>query len=126
MEELIDRLQSKVGLSRDAATRAVEVVIEFLSREAPADTMAQLAAAIPGLCDGAEPLSAETTVLAGTRHFGGMARLMVVADKMMAAGLTMQQVQEATREVIDYAREKAGPEVVERIVAAIPGLRQVA
>lgn len=126
MEELIDRLQSKVGVSRDAAARAVEVVIEFLSREAPAETMAQLNAAIPGLCALAGPASAETTVLAGTRHFGGMARLMVVADKMMAAGLTMQQVQEATREVIDYAREKAGADVVDRIVASIPGLRQVA
>ena len=126
MEELIDRLQSKVGVSRDAAARAVEVVIEFLSREAPAETMAQLNAAIPGLSELAGPLPADTTVLAGTRHFGGMARLMVVADKMMAAGLTMQQVQEAAREVIDYARETAGADVVDRIVASIPGLRQVA
>lgn len=126
MEELIDRLQRKVGISRDAATRAVDVVIEFISREAPPDTIAELDAAIPGLRDLAAPLPAETTVLAGTRHFGGMARLMVVADKMMAAGLTMSQVQEATHEVMDFARERAGPDLVERIVQAIPGLRQIA
>ncbi|MBA4791085.1 MAG: DUF2267 domain-containing protein [Pseudomonadota bacterium] len=126
MEELIDRLQRKVGISREAAHRAVEVVTEFISREAPADTVAELAAAIPGLGDLTGPLPSETTVLAGTRHFGGMARLMVVADKMMAAGLTMQQVQDATHEVMDFARERAGEDLVNRIVQAIPGLRQIA
>lgn len=126
MEELIDRLQRKVGLNRDAASRAVEVVIEFISREAPPDTIAALDAAIPGFQDHAAAPAGDSTVLTGMRHFGGMARLMVVADKMMAAGLTMQQVQEATHEVVAFARERAGSELVDRIVQSIPGLRQIA
>ncbi|MEP9378784.1 hypothetical protein ABLE91_18860 [Aquabacter sp. CN5-332] len=126
MDELIARLKEKVGVSEAAANRAVEVVIEFLSHEAPADAMAELSNTIPGIADLLARLPAETTLPASTRHFGGMARLMEVADRMMAAGMTMPQVQQATHEVVCFAREKAGEDVVNRIVVAIPGLRQVA
>lgn len=126
MDQLIARLQEKVGISEAAAKRAVEVVIEFLSREAPADTMAELSEKIPGVAGIIACLPDEATLPASTRHFGGMARLMQVADHMMAAGMTMPQIQEATREVVAYAREQAGDEVVDRIVVSIPGLRQIA
>jgi hypothetical protein len=42
----------------------------------------------------------------------------------MGAGLSMAQVQAVTKEVIAYAREKAGDDAVGEIVAAIPGLSQ--
>ncbi|TCT02992.1 hypothetical protein [Aquabacter spiritensis] len=126
MEELVARLKEKVGISEAAARHAVEIVIEFLSNEAPPGAMDEIAAAIPGLAELRARLPAQAAIPADTRHFGGMARLIQVADRMMAAGLTMPQVQDATREVVAFAREKAGAEAVDRIVAAIPGLRQVA
>ncbi|QTL02366.1 DUF2267 domain-containing protein [Aquabacter sp. L1I39] len=126
MEELVTRLKEKVGLSDVAARRAVDVVIEFLSSEAPAGAMEDLAAAVPGLSDVLSRCSRESNVPLSTRHFGGMARLMQVADRMMSAGMTMAQVQQATHEVVAFARERAGDEAVNRIVTAIPGLRQVA
>jgi hypothetical protein len=43
---------------------------------------------------------------------------------MMAAGLSMSEVQAVTRETIGYAREKAGEDAVGEIVGAIPGLGQ--
>jgi hypothetical protein len=43
---------------------------------------------------------------------------------MMAAGLSMGQVQGVTREVIAYAREQAGEDAIGEIVGAIPGLGQ--
>jgi hypothetical protein len=42
----------------------------------------------------------------------------------MAAGLDMGQVQTVTKEVIAYAREKAGEDTVGEIVGSIPGLGQ--
>lgn len=126
MEELVTRLKEKVGVSDPAARRAVEVVIEFLSNEAPAGAMEQLAGSMPGLSEVLSRCSQEASVPHGTRHFGGMARLMQVADRMMSAGMTMSQVQQATHEVVAFARERAGDEAVNRIVTAIPGLRQVA
>jgi hypothetical protein len=43
---------------------------------------------------------------------------------MMAAGLSMGQVQSVTREVMAYAREQAGDDAIGEIVGAIPGLSQ--
>ena len=54
-----------------------------------------------------------------------MAKLIQVADAMMAHGLTMPQVQEAVRDIVGYARETVGTEPVDRLVRAVPGLRQV-
>jgi hypothetical protein len=42
----------------------------------------------------------------------------------MAAGLSMGQVQSVTREIVAYAREKAGEDTVGEVVGAIPGLSQ--
>jgi hypothetical protein len=49
---------------------------------------------------------------------------MGAGTKMMAAGLSMGQVQGVTREIIAYAREKIGDDAVGEIVGAIPGLSQ--
>lgn len=126
MRDLIARLQQRQGISEDAARRAIEVVVDFIAHEAPAGTMDQLEVAIPGIKALAATLPECGAAPAGSSHFGGMARLMVAADRMMAAGLTMPQAQTATREIIAYARERAGPDLVDRVVAAVPGLRQVA
>jgi hypothetical protein len=42
----------------------------------------------------------------------------------MGIGLAMDQIRNVTREVIGYAREKAGDAAVGDIVGAIPGLGQ--
>jgi hypothetical protein len=47
-----------------------------------------------------------------------------VGSRLMAAGLGMGEIQGVTREIIAYAREKAGEEAVGEIVGAIPGLSQ--
>jgi hypothetical protein len=53
-----------------------------------------------------------------------MGGIMGAGTKMMAAGLSMGQVQAVTRETIGYAREKIGDDAVGEIVGAIPGLSQ--
>jgi hypothetical protein len=54
----------------------------------------------------------------------GMGGIMGAGTKMMAAGLSMGQVQGVTKEVIAYAREKVGEDEIGEIVGAIPGLSQ--
>ena len=55
---------------------------------------------------------------------GSMGGIMGAGTKLMAAGLSMGQVQGVTRETIAYAREKIGDEAIGEIVGAIPGLGQ--
>lgn len=125
MDELIARLAARLDVDEPTARGLVAIVLQFLAREAPAPAMAPLFAAHPWARELAGGIPETDATTPAERHFGGMARLMHVADRMMAYGLTMAQVQTAVREIVDYARETVGPEPVDALVRAIPGLRQV-
>ncbi|MFG1400608.1 DUF2267 domain-containing protein [Xanthobacter sediminis] len=125
MDELIARLTARLNLTPATARGVVGLVLQFLDREAPAEVMQPLLDAHPWIPELVAEVPCEPALPASERYFGGMARLMQVADRMMALGLTMPQVQAAVRETVNYARETAGSEPVDRLVRAVPGLRQV-
>lgn len=118
MDELLGRLVANVGIERGVAEKAVGIILDFLRKEGPPDKVQALLALLPG----AEALlQAHGDTGGGMFSMGG---LMGAGTKMMAAGLSMGQVQGVTREVIGYAREKAGEDALGEIVGAIPGLSQ--
>jgi len=120
MEELIARLVAKVGVDRAAAEKAVGIILDFLVKEGPPDKVQPLIDKLPG----AQALvQAQQTSDAGGGMFA-MGGLMGAGTKMMAAGLSMGQVQGVTKEVIAFSREKAGEDAVGEIVGSIPGLSQ--
>ncbi len=120
MEDLIARLVAKAGVDRAAAEKSVGIILDFLVKEGSADKIQPLIAKLPG----AQALiDAQQASDAGGGMFG-MGGLMGAGTKMMAAGLSMGQVQTVTKEVIAYSREKAGEDAVGEIVGAIPGLSQ--
>ena len=121
MDELISRLVTNVGLDRDAAEKAVAIILAFLKKEGPPDKVQALIDSLPGaeeLMESQEGLDASG---GGMFAMGG---IMGAGTKMMAAGLTMTQVQGVARETLTFAREKAGDEAVGEVVGAIPGLDQ--
>jgi hypothetical protein len=121
MDELIARLVNNLGIDRDAAEKAVAVMLDFLKKEAPPEKVQALIDKLPG----AEQLmeSQEGIDASGGGMFA-MGGIMGAGTKMMAAGLTMGQVQGVARETLAFAREKAGEDAVGEIVGAIPGLGQ--
>ncbi len=121
MDELIDRLVANVGVDRDAAEKAVGIIFEFLRKEGPADKVQALMDRLPGAKELMEAQEGPDESGGGAFAMGG---IMGAGTKMMAAGLSMGQVQGVTREVIAYAREKAGEDTIGEIVGAIPGLSQ--
>jgi len=129
MDELIGRLVADLGVDRAAAEKAIGIIFDFLVKEGPADKVRPLLARIPG----AEQLLARAASGNGSPGgFGGMEAgmgagmggVMGAGMRMMAAGLTMPQAQGVARELLAFAREKVGDEVVGEAVAAIPGLSQ--
>jgi hypothetical protein len=118
MDELIGRLVASVGVDRSAAEKSVGIILDFLRKEGPADKVQALLDRLPG----AEALIAKQAEGGGGMF--SMGGIMGAGTKMMAAGLTMGQVQSVTRETIAYAREKIGDDAVGEIVGAIPGLSQ--
>jgi hypothetical protein len=119
MEELVARLVANVGVDRTAAEKAVGIILDFLRKEGPADKVQTLIDGLPG----AEALLQAQASDAGGGMFA-MGGLMGAGSKMMAAGLSMGQVQGVTKETIGFAREKLGDDAVGEIVGAIPGLSQ--
>jgi hypothetical protein len=124
MNELVERIVAKVGVDRAVAEKSVGIILAFLINEGPADKMQALMDRLPG---------AEAAAKAAANGSGGIGGLvsgvmgggiMGVGTKLMAAGLGMGQMQTVTREIIGFAREKAGEDVVGEIVGAIPGLGQ--
>ncbi len=118
MDELIGRLVAKVGVEKVVAEKSVGIILDFLRKEGPADKVQALIDRLPG----AEQLLQAQGGSGGGMF--GMGGLMGAGAKMMAAGLSMGQVQGVTKEVIAFAREKAGEEAVGAVVGAIPGLGQ--
>ena len=117
MEDLIGRLVANVGVDRSAAEKSVGIILDFLLKEGPADKVKALIDKIPG----ADALLSSQSESGSGFSMGG---IMGAGTKMMAAGLSMGQVQAVTRETIGYAREKIGDDAVGEIVGAIPGLSQ--
>jgi hypothetical protein len=120
MDELIDRLVAKTGVERPVAQKAVGIILDFLVKEGPADKVQELIAQMPG----ADALLQSAQGEESPGFFGGMGGIMGAGNRLMAAGLSMGQVQGVTREVVAYAREKAGEDTLGEIVGAIPGLSQ--
>lgn len=118
MNELIERLVANVGIDQAAAEKSVGIILDFLKKEGPPDKVQALIDKLPG---------AEALLAAQAADSGGMfamGGLMGAGTKMMGAGLSMGQVQGVTKEVIAYAREKAGEDTIGEIVGSIPGLSQ--
>ncbi|MEJ1157960.1 DUF2780 domain-containing protein [Prosthecomicrobium sp. N25] len=137
VQELVERIRTGVGLDEDTATRAVSIILNFLRAEAPPEVMAEILAKIPE-ADAlmAAPAVAEeggrggmlSTIggLLGGLVGGGMGGVMAAFTMLTDAGLDMDQVQGVTREVIAFARERAGDAPVDAVLGSIPGLAQFA
>jgi hypothetical protein len=125
MDELIARLVADVGIDRSAAEQAVGIILDFLVKEGPADKVQPLLGRLPGAVSfltnsaGARDGGVMDGMLDGM--LGGM---MGAGMRMMSAGLSMTEAQNAARTMLTYAREKAGDEVISEVGAAIPGLAQ--
>jgi hypothetical protein len=120
MDELVDRIVAKVGVDRTVAEKSVGIIFDFLAKEGPTDKVVALLGQLPG----AEAAMAAAREGDTGGMFGGMGGIMGVGSRLMSAGLGMGEIQGVTRELIAYAREKAGDDAVGEIVAAVPGLSQ--
>ena len=120
MDELVDQVVGNVGIDPPVAERAVGIILDFLAAEGPADTVQSLLGRLPGAAEAVAAARAE----GGGGLFAGGGGIMGVGSRLMSAGLNMGEIQGVTRELIAYARDKAGDRDVNAIVEAIPGLSQ--
>jgi len=123
MDQLIATIADKVGIDAELAKKAVSIILSFLNKDGPQDLVQQVMEAMPGASELIEADEGGGGGLLGglVGNMGAMGAL----NQLTSAGLDMGQVTGVTREVISYAKEHAGEDVVDEIVGSIPGLSQV-
>ncbi|MDZ7824239.1 MAG: DUF2267 domain-containing protein [Ahrensia sp.] len=118
MDELIARITANVGIDANVATKAVGAILGFLKKEAPADKVEQMMAALPG----AE--AAIESAGGGGMLSGMMPGVMGLGSQLMGMGLGMGEITGVAKETIAFSKEKVGDGPVDEVVASIPGLGQ--
>jgi len=131
MDELIARLVATTGISADVATQATGIILAFLEKEGPAGEVAKL---VDSLTGGREAVNAALNaegdgggglmgMLGGM--MGGMGGgIAGLGGQLMGIGLDLGQMQTLGKELFAFAADKAGPDVVGKIVSEVPGLSQ--
>lgn len=126
MDELVGRVSAAANVEPEAARKAIGLILHFLLQEGPETEVNMVIDRIPGAraaLSGAAVEEDGATVLSGlTGSSGG---LMGLAGQLSGLGLDMGEMQTIGREVLAYAREKAGEDTVGEIADAIPGMHQL-
>ena len=125
MHELVARLAAAAGIDAALAEKSLGIILAFLAKEVPPETIAKLMAAIPG----AEEIAAAAQQGSGGGLMGLMGGMMggggitALGGQLMGAGLGMSEMQAIGHELFAFAAEKGGPDLVGEIAQAVPGLK---
>lgn len=118
MDELIGRVAAAAGIDEATAHKAVGVVFDLISKEGDSRKVAELFDKVPGAAALAQEGAADSGGFFGA--LGGPA--MAAFGKLNKAGMSPEQMKSAGKELLAYAEEIAGPELVKDVANSIPGL----
>lgn len=123
MRQLIERVERATGLDGERAEKAVGIILGLLRSQGEPSKVDALFAKIPGAEDLASRYGGkQSSGLLGRLGGGLMGAPLVAVSQLQAAGLGMGEIKTLGSEVLAYAREQAGEEIVRDVAASIPGL----
>jgi len=128
MTDIVSQIADKVGIEPALAEKALGMMLGFLQREADDGAVAKMIEAIPGGADLVAKFNGEGTggggLLGGLMGALGGGGIMGLGQQLMAQGLGMGEITGLARETIAIARQHAGADTVDEVVASVPGLSQ--
>ena len=129
MNELVTQIADKVGIEPALAEKALGMMLGFLQREADDGAVARMIEAIPGGADLVARFNGESAGGGGLLGslmgaLGGGGGVMGLGQQLMGEGLGMSEIGALAKETIAMAKHYAGDEVVDQVVASVPGLSQ--
>ena len=127
MEELVARIMARADIDQEKASAALIIILKFLRDECAPDVFEKVLEALPGVRDVMpEPQAkgAINSMLGGL--LGGSGGMIAAVSALTGAGLNMSQIQDVTKEVMKFAREKGGSDLVDEVVGSIPQLQMFA
>ena len=127
MNELVTRIADKVGIEPALAEKSVGMMLGFLQREAADGPVARMIESVPGALDLVAKYNGEGEgkgLLGSLMSAIGGGGIMGLGQQLMSQGLGMGEISKLAKETMAAAREYAGDEVVDEVVASVPGLSQ--
>ena len=132
MDEMIARVSQAAGVDAQVTRQAIGEIFVFLKSEVEPQALQDLMDKIPGAQDLATSTGEAEAPMGGGGLMGALSSMMGgggimgLAGKLMALDLGMAEMQTIGRELFAYAREVAGEEIVNKVVASSPTLTQIA
>src|SRR5688572_735399 len=128
MEDFIQSVTSKLGINEDQAKSATGGVLNFLKEQGGGAETDTLISKIPGAQDVMQSSgSGASAQSGGGGMLGGLGGMMGGAGGALAAlqgsGLGGDKAKQFVVMLVDYAKQKAGPEQVERVINKVPALQ---
>ncbi|QWW68716.1 hypothetical protein [Rhizobium sp. WYJ-E13] len=129
MNEIVTEIANRVGISPELAEKALGMMLGFLQREAADGPVAEMIEKIPGATELVARFNGEGSsngggLLGGLMSALGGGGIMGLGQQLMSEGLGMSEITSLAKETIAIAKEHAGEEVVDQVVASVPGLSQ--
>jgi hypothetical protein len=123
MTALVSQIAAATGLDTATAEKAIGMMLGFLEREGDDEAIHKMIAAVPGARELVSQWGGEGSggLLSGLLGGGG---IMGLGQQLMGLGLGMGEITTLAKQTIDVAKQYAGEELVDQVVASVPGLGQ--
>jgi hypothetical protein len=126
MDELVARIMARAEIDAEKASTALIIILKFLRDECAPDVFERVLDVMPGAREAlpaAEPKGAIGSMLG---MLGGTGGMITTISALTGAGLGMSQIQDTTKEIMKFAREKGGSALLDEVVGSIPQLQMFA
>ncbi len=149
MQEMIERIAIQVGIDPDLAHKATSMIVDYIATNAPAEHVDTLKQYLPGFDDvaaqgaafsqeqtggggglmgafgglmGGGGIAGALGSLMGGSQGSGLGGALALLGNLQKDGLDFSQVQSLAGGLLGELRGSAGDEVVDKLVAEIPGI----
>jgi hypothetical protein len=129
-QEIVSAVASRLNIDNATAENAVGTILSILDHEAAGTKADALFDKLPGARD----LAQRYDVMAEPAGGGGLMGMLGSAlgdragalingmEKLKGLGLTVAQVEEAGKQLVEQAKTAAGPDTVNEVINDVPGL----
>ncbi len=126
MNEIVTQIADRVGIEPAVAEKALGMMLAFLQREGDDAAVAKMIEAIPGGSELVAQASGggSSGLLGSIMSAIGGGGIMGLGQQLMSQGLGMGEITSLAKATISMAKQYAGDEVVDEVVASVPGLSQ--
>jgi hypothetical protein len=125
LQELIAMIMANTGLDAARSEKALGIMLSLVQKQGDKAKVAELFDKLPGAAELAAQHGGDGAAkggLLGMLGGGLMGGPLAAISKLQAAGLNMEQIKVLGKTTLDYAKEKAGTDLVRDVAGSIPGL----